>query len=136
MAGPGPRRCPWEGSGEDAPAFDRRTCGVGGLPWRYRSVSATQARTRGRPLGPHRRTRTARPRPAGSAQYLAHHAPAPLRRERNARTEQPLIGCRRTTRLISHPRSAMRRAYPLLVLFLLGCTATGEPHALIRPLPD
>ena len=30
----------------------------------------------------------------------------------------------------------MRRAYPLLLVFLLGCTATGEPRALVRPLPD
>src|SRR6266851_5603935 len=130
MAGPEPRRCPWAlGSGEDAPAFDGRTCGVGGLPWHYRSVSATPARTRGRPVGPHRRTGTARARPPGSAQYVADHAPAPLRRERDARTEQSLIGCRRATRLNSHPRTAMRRAYPLLVLILLGCAATGEPHA-------
>jgi hypothetical protein len=30
----------------------------------------------------------------------------------------------------------MRRAFALLALLFLGCTTTGEPLALVRPLPD
>jgi hypothetical protein len=30
----------------------------------------------------------------------------------------------------------MRRIYPLLFLLILGCTTTGEPLGLVKPLPD